>query len=138
MIFKCCLLDCCFNYMEKFYINRFLPAFFILITISFFIWCVFLLISMVVYACCSVNLWRLNLVVYCLGVERPNTYTHEPKIDGFLCERLIYDLIYPSGHSDFIWFQVIFFDIVESLNFLNVVLNGLKQDTFNGYRACDD
>ncbi len=28
-------------------------------------------------------------------------------------------------------------DIVASLAFLNVVLNGLKQDTFNGCRACD-
>jgi hypothetical protein len=108
MIFKCCLLDCCFNYMEKSYINRFLLAFLILITISFFIWYVFFLISMVVYACCSINLWRLNLVVHCLGVERPNTCSCEPKIDGFLCERLIYNLIYPFGHNGFIWFQVIF------------------------------
>ncbi len=138
MIFKCCLLECCFNYMGKSYINRFFLAFFILIIISFFIWCVFFFISMVAYACCSVNLWRLNLFVHCLGVERPNTYSREPKIDGFICERLIYDLIYLSNHNDFIWFQVIFFDIVESLTFLNVVLNGLKQDTFNGYRACDE
>jgi hypothetical protein len=71
-------------------------------------------------------------------VEKPNTCSHEPKIDGFFGERLIYNLIYPSGHNDFIWFQVIFFNIVESLTFFNVVLNGLKQDTFNGYRACDE
>jgi hypothetical protein len=28
-------------------------------------------------------------------------------------------------------------DIITSLTFLNVILNDLKQDTFNGCRTCD-
>ncbi len=32
---------------------------------------------------------------------------------------------------------MIVFDIVTSPTFLNVVLNGWKQDTFNGCNACD-
>jgi hypothetical protein len=33
--------------------------------------------------------------------------------------------------------MLLLLNIALSLTFLNVILNGLKQDTYNGYRTCD-
>jgi hypothetical protein len=57
---------------------------------------------MVVNVCHSVNFGTSSLVVDCFGVEMPNTCSFEPKLDDFLCEKLIYGLVYPSNQNDFI------------------------------------
>ncbi len=68
----------------------------------------------------------------------PNTCSFEPKLDDFLCEKLIYGLVYPSNQNDFIWFHVNFFwHLIASLIILNVISNGMKQDTLNGSRTSD-
>jgi hypothetical protein len=47
-------------------------------------------------------------------------------------------LVYPSNQNDFIWFHVNFFwHLIASLIILNVISNGMKQDTLNGSRTSD-
>ncbi len=132
MIFKCCLMDWCFNDMEKFNSNRFLLPLLILIVINFFIWCVFLLIiSMVVDVYCIVYFLWLNLVVHCFGVERPNTCSLEPSLDFFLVRDWF--MAWSTHPTKVILSNsmILFLDIIASLTFLNVVLNWNKTHLMN-------
>jgi hypothetical protein len=64
---------------------------------------------MVIDDCYNVNFLKLSLVVHCFKGERPNTYSLEPILRIFIYEILICGIIYPSNHSDIIWFHVIGF-----------------------------
>ncbi len=79
----------------------------------------------------------MSFIIHCLGIERPYKCGLKFKLDIFLvsdCSKTLF-----THPTNVILFSSIGFllDMVTYLTFLNVVLNGLKQNTFNGWRSCD-
>ncbi len=120
--------------MEKFYINRFLPHWGLL-----FFFKIMYLFHSLHYLCLlhNVNLWWFSLVMHCLWVQ--SLILGVQNLDLIFC--FVNDCFkawstHPTKFSlsGSMWLLI---NIVVSLNFLNDVLKNLKQDTFNGYNACD-
>jgi hypothetical protein len=120
--------------MHKFCNCNFFSPIFIMFN---FIFCYEVFISLIIDTWCSVYLWRLNIVVHCLGVERPYICGLKFELDVLPCKWLLQDMMYHLVNVILSGSMWLFLNIVTSLTFLNVILNGLKQDTSNGYRTCD-